>query len=153
MRRAVAKFVLDEWLWADLGGENGPARQKESLCLLLTLCRKCDRIVVPLGTPFVQKFWALSERASPGDPLRAVVKLFRQRFLENSEKSLQLSLEPLGEPPIEVDPEDRYLVQALLVSSADALVTTDGRLIELVRSRHRPALHRDEFLAEYLESS
>lgn len=153
----MAKFILDEWLWADLGGENGPERQRESFRLLEAIHGRCDRIVIVEESPFARKFWSLARQAGPGDPRRKPVKLFKLGFLLNSEKadmfhagSAHPPEEDLEEP---VNPDDRYLVRALRVSRADALVTTDGRLIELLRPGNLPVRHRDEFVADYLRAS
>jgi len=80
------KLVVDEWLWADAGGDNGPERQKDSLRFLEAVFQRCDKIVIPNGTPFVDKFHELCKRAGSNHAARAIVRYFEQKFGLNPDK-------------------------------------------------------------------
>ena len=148
------KLVVDEWLWADAGGDNGPERQKDSLRFLEAVSQRCDKIVIPHGTPFVHKFHELCKRAGSNHPARPIVRYFMGKFRLNSEKGelLKLPTNPpeQANPKDHVKPDDHYLVLTLEHSRADLLVTTDGPLIATLRECGRPVVHRDEFLPNYI---
>ena len=151
------KLVLDEWLWADLGGDNGEDRRRESFRFLEAVFARCDRIVIPTGTEFARKFWDLCSKAASGDLRHGIVRYFRQRFEQNSSKTYKFALktdtpEQL-EPERNVKPDDHYLVLTFRQSNADLLVTTDRPLISALRKLGIPAAYRDEFLREYLSGA
>lgn len=151
MTKKVKKLVLDEWLWADLEGDNGPDRQRESFRFLEAVSEFCDIIVFPRGTEFARKFHALCRKAGSDHRLPGIVRYFSQRFLVNSSKAEQLELiSPQQlEPVANVKPDDLYLVLTFRQSNADLLVTTDEPLIAALRERGLPVVHRDDFLREY----
>ncbi|RMF31613.1 MAG: hypothetical protein D6759_09750 [Chloroflexi bacterium] len=153
------KLVIDEWLWADLSGENQTERQTESVAFLLAAFERCDQLVTVVGSMFEQKFWNLAKRAQPGDLIRRrIVKMFRARFFYNSrklERHTEKDLPPMpAEMENDVDQEDRYLVRVYLSSKADLLVTTDNALQGALHKHQKGhGVHcklRDEFLKQYL---
>jgi len=151
------KLVLDEWLWADLGGDNGHARLQESFRFLEAVCKRCDRIVIPTGTEFARKFWDLCSKAASGDLRHGIVRYFRQRFEQNSSKTEKLHLRTNTPEQLQsvanVKPDDRYLVLTYWQSQADWLVTTDQALLGALRELGIRTAYRDEFLREYLSGA
>jgi len=150
----MRRFVLDEWLWADLGGENGEKAQQESLQLLLKIFERCDQLVTVEGGAFLEKFYRLCEIAEDsGDPRRRIVRVFKYQFLYNSKKLICLSEEELPDLPEEmantIEEKDRYLVRAYWASDAELVVTTDNPLLEALRSGNVKCQHRDSFLPHY----
>jgi predicted nucleic acid-binding protein len=151
----MKRFVWDEWLWADLNGENGEEAQREAVLLLEAVFQKCDQLVTVQGSPFVQKYYAMTRQANT-IILTKIVKIFKYQFLHNSEK-LQL-LEEQGLPGIPADLEptikedDRYLVRAYLAVKADLLVTTDNPLMEALHDWGIRCQDRDTFVSDYLEN-
>jgi len=49
----MKRLVFDEWVWADLNGENGEEAQRETLWLLQRVLEKCDQLVTVRGSPFL----------------------------------------------------------------------------------------------------
>jgi len=149
--------VLDEWLWADLGGDNGEDRRRESFRFLAAVFARCDRIVIPTGTEFADKFWKLCSKAAPGDRRRQLVKYFRQCFELNSAKTEKLHLRTNTPEQLQsvanVKPDDRYLVLTYWQSQADWLVTTDQALLGAPRELGIRTAYRDDFLREYLSGA
>lgn len=60
----MRKFVIDEWLWADLWGENGQEVQRESFLFLQKVFQQCDQLITVEGSPFLEKFYKLAKEAS-----------------------------------------------------------------------------------------
>jgi hypothetical protein len=149
------KLVVDEWLWADAGGDNGEQRQKESLRFLEAVFERCDKIVIPGGeTEFVRKFYDLCSRADRDLRLRRIVKFFAQKFVQNSDKG-EILVPPADVPAqaeleTNIKPDDLYLILAFWQSGADLLITTDLPLIRGLPALGIPVVHRDGFLREYL---
>jgi hypothetical protein len=148
------KLVVDEWLWADASGDNGQERQKDSLRFLEAVFQRCDKIVIPKGTPFVHKFHELCKRAGSNHPARPIVRYFAVKFFWNSEKGELLELPTnrpeQANPKDHVKPDDHYLVLTLEHSQANLLVTTDEPLIATLRKRGLRVVPRDEFLPNYI---
>lgn len=148
----MADFVIDEWLWADVSGENSGNNQKEALALLEAIYQKCDRIVWVKNGAFINKFWPLCSICK--DPmLRNIIKMFRANFLFNTLKSYPIEHSELPilseEIATDVDPNDHYLVQSLKASGASMIITTDGDLIRALDRYRIPCKLRHEFLATY----
>jgi hypothetical protein len=150
----MRRFVFDEWLWADLSGENGGQAQTEAFQLLQAVFKKCDQLVAVQGSPFLQKFYDLAEKASTGDPRRNIVKAFKDQFLENSEKLCLLQEGDLPEIPEKIEQkvkeDDKYLVRACLAGQVELLVTTDSSLIDVLNECHIRCQDRKTFMSNYL---
>ncbi|WP_135256336.1 hypothetical protein [Thermus caldilimi] len=143
-------LALDEWLFHDLWGENGPERLGETLHLLEAILAQCDRILFPPGSPWAEKAFALAKRGDP--PIRVAARLLFGGFLWNAEKTTVPDHEGnLGTQGSSIPQEDRYLVKAALASRAEVLVTTDQGLLQALRATNLlPVKERGEFLQEYL---
>jgi len=146
--------VFDEWLWADLSGENGEQAECEALRLLEAVFARCDQLVTVYGSAFLEKFYGLAVRAVTGDRRRQVVRVFKSQFLENGEKLRILQEGDLPEIPPEVGhnvkEEDRYLVRAYVAGRADLLVTTDRPLMEVLSGSRIRCRERGAFMSSYL---
>jgi len=150
----MRRLVLDEWLWADLRGENQREAQRESFWLLQKVFDQCDQLVTVDGSPFLQKFYDLCEEASTGDPRRAIVRTFRDQFLYNSEKLHRLQESDLPEVPREIEgnikDDDKYLVRAYLAAGAELLVTTDEQLMEALNNCGIRCRDRKSVISDYV---
>ena len=147
------KLVIDEWLWADLRGENGADNQRESLAALQAVFDRCDMLVAVRKSPFLQKLWVMAKEACTDAIARRAVKIFTAQFLWNAEKLELLDecqLAPLP-PQLEgqVKDDDQYLVRAYYASRADFLITTDEPLMEALRRHNVTCERRAEFVRRY----
>lgn len=149
----MAVFVIDEWLWADLRGDNGLRKQSESLSFLIKVLEKCDQLVTVEGSPFIKKFYDLCEQADVGDRRRWIVRVFKNGFFHNSKKLRRLhesDLAPLSDDIARtIKGDDYYLVRAYYTANADSLVTADNPLIEVLNEYGINCQDRDSFLSDY----
>jgi hypothetical protein len=148
----MALLVMDEWLWADAAGENGEARQRESIRLLFAIFGIRDRLVIVRGSAFEGKALNLWNRADTRR--QQIAKFFNDNFLYNSDKA-----EFIGDPRLpklpadlgdDIQPKDQYLVQAQLAYPESRVITTDARLKASLDRHQIPCEHRDAFITEYL---
>lgn len=150
---AKQKIVVDEWLWADLGGENGPSAEQEAQRFLLAARDKCDQLVTVEGSPFLKKFYNFSA-AAVQPQARNTVRIFKYGFLISPAKLWRLQEPELPHLPDDmarsVKEDDQYLVRAYLASKADVLMTTDSDLMRVLLGCGVTCKHREEFLAGYL---
>jgi len=153
----MKRLIFDEWVWADLNGENGEEAQRETFRLLQRVFGKCDQLVTVNGSSFLRKYFNMAKRASTGDPRRTIVKVFKAQFLENSEKLHRLQEGSLPDAPPEVehkvDEDDKYLIRAYLAAQVDLLVTTDNPLIAMLNECGIRCQHRNAFISNYLENN
>ena len=147
------KLVIDEWLWADLRGENGADYQRESLAALQAVFDRCDMLVAVRRSPFLQKLWVMAKEACTDAIARRAVKIFRAQFLWNAEKLELLDECQLAQLPAhlegQIKDDDLYLVRAYYASCADFLITTDEPLIEALSAHDVKCQHRAEFVRKY----
>ncbi len=152
----MRRLVLDEWVWADLNGENGEEAQRETFLLLQRVFEKCDQLVTVKGSPFLRKYFnMMALRVNQGDLRRTIVRVFKAQFFQNSEKLHLLQEGSLPDTPPELEhkvkEDDRYLVRAYCAASADVLVTTDSPLIAVLGECGIRCQDRDTFILHYLE--
>lgn len=118
-------IVLNEWVFHDLLGDNGPERRRQTLAFMETFESSDDRLVIPNEDRWLRKAHALMLRQEPdGKMIGALVS----RILWNSKNFVQAEPNPALIPDDllrETPSEDIYLVEAYLSAGADALVTTD----------------------------
>lgn len=126
----MTKYVLDEWIFHDMWGQNGPVRKRCALQAVHWLATSGHQIVVPRGSPWTAKVSPLY--GAQDQAVRLAGRLFFEvilvdsnitQFVETWEYE-SLECEIVAQTPI----KDRYLVAAYLIGRADVLVTTDTRL-------------------------
>jgi hypothetical protein len=141
----VSQFVLNEWFWADLRGDNGVDKQTATLLFLHRFAASIHQIVITVETPFDAKAWKLCNDA-PGIG-RAFVLLVRQ----NSERCVILQPGDLPEFPhaleTTVNPDDRYVVQTCLAAPGSTLITTDAKLAEHLKRFGIRCMTREQALS------
>ncbi len=149
----MADFIINEWLWADASGDNGPQAQREALNVIEKLAASDHKIVVIEGSSFDKKAWKLCKSTQPWIAQR-IATAFVASIRQNSDRCLILKSESAAALPEElapaINPDDQYLVQAQLSVGGAILVTTDGALREALGRAGLRCLSREEFLATYL---
>lgn len=146
----MASYVINEWFWADLRGDNGSEMQSETFSALERFASSNHRMVVAVGSAFNAKAWALCKNPATA----RIGRLFVKTIWEDSERCLLVLSESLVALPevmaSRVKPDDRYLVQACLTVPLSILVSTDQPLLTAVTSHGIPSLHRNDFLRQIL---
>jgi hypothetical protein len=147
----VATFVINEWLWSDLSGENGTQRQRETFIVIERLPASDHRIVVIERSPFDQKAWSLCKNANP--IVQRIASLYVTTVRQNTNRCLILTQELLVALPENLasstKPDDHYLVQAQLSVDGAILISTDNPLREATGRAGLRSLSREEFLDTY----
>lgn len=141
-------FIIDEWFWHDLAGENGEERQKEAFMFLKCIFKICDKIVIMKESPFIKKFWHFSKTILP-----EIIKFFKNCFLFNSEKCKLVDYTDKYTLS-DVKPDDLYLYNLYYILEDEidkCVITTDKPLIEVFRKNGLKIEYRDEFLKGYLK--
>lgn len=149
-------FILDEWVFSDLKGNNGEGKQMETREFLILLVKICDKIVILKNSPITNKILDLMSVQVPA--IRQFNRFFEQKILRNSKKTLlvkQEELKPLGESMrVSLHRKDHYLIQTCLAVNKATFVSVDGRLanqLDLFPSIKARLKMRDEFVSEYLD--
>lgn len=151
----MAVFVINEWLWSDVPGHNGPDNQREGFKVIVKLPVSQHQIVVVEGSAFDQKAWKLC-KSTDTNPMvvQRIAGAYAKSLRLDSNRCLILRSETLAPLPPELasatNPDDHYLVQAQLASPGAILVTTDGELCEAVKQVHLSCISREEFLNTYI---
>lgn len=147
-------IVIDEWIFADLCGENEKEKQGESFSFLVKLVQICDKIVILRDSPFVAKLFDFREKAVTPE-LRGISQYIYTAIYSNSSKAVlvaQDEIRPLPPKLAKLIPrDDGYLFQLHLRVSDSFIVTSDGKLFELVRRKKGIKIFlRDRFVRDYL---
>ena len=149
------RMVIDEWLWEDLTGSNGEARQAQTFRFLRQIHGKCDQLVCVKGSRFDEKAWSLLGRTDA--ELRSIARFYSYYFRLNSKKQHMVDFEalPPPHPRLEelVKDDDRYLARSVAVEGVDLLVTTDQALRDAVLELGYQAALRDPFLQDYMQAN
>lgn len=147
----MAIFVINEWLWSDLSGENGKSRQRETFGIVESLPLSDHQIVVIEASPFDQKAWRLCK--STNAIVQRIGGIYVATVRQNSERCLILSpglLAPLPEGlAASTKADDHYLLQAQVSVPGAILVSTDNPLRAAVGEAGLQCLSREEFLITY----
>ena len=147
----MAIFVINEWLWADSSGSNGPHAQRQALDLVTKLAESDHQIVVIVGSPFDQKAWACCKTTNTA--VRGLAVTYVTTVRQNSDRCLLLKHEAAvglsDDLASSIKPDDHYLVQAQLSVAGAVLVTTDMPLREVGVKAGLQCLSREEFLSTY----
>jgi len=148
----MAVFVINEWLWSDLAGSNGPQAQREAFIVIEKLPVSDHQIVFIEGSSFDQKAWNLCKSTNPMIVQR-IAGAYVANLRQNSDRCLILKPEAAAPLPDQlaskIKPDDHYLVQTQLSVAGAILVTTDNPLREAVGEAGLNCLSREEFLATY----
>ena len=146
-------FVINEWLWADLSGGNGPQHQREAFNVIDKLPQTEHQMVVIEGSPFDQKAWNLCRSTNPM-VVQRIAGAYVASLRQDSNRCLILRPDALSTIPQELasatKADDHYLIQAQLTVAGAILVTTDGDLCGAVRQAGLACISREEFLRAYL---
>lgn len=147
-------FVVNEWLLDDLLLQNGPEAREQSYTFLLKLLEKCDKIVVRIPSPWIDKAYRFGKL----DPRSKYSKMLFGAILKNVQKCHLLYEEQIQPLPQDaraaIHRKDIYLVETFYSVHGSVLITKDPDLREALC--RRPAVGkmavrlRDQFLVEYL---
>jgi len=141
-------FIINEWLWSDLIGENSEQKQKEAYDFLLTLYEKCDRIAVAKDSEFQRKEWSFSKKAV-NEMERKIARIYFYNIRFNSKKYEEVNIKlGKGFDLADINPDDHYLVKTYYKTNA-TIITSDNDLVKILESKGIPCKLRDEFLQEY----
>ena len=142
--------VLNEWIFHDLLGDNGPERRRRTRAFMEAFEASGDSLVIPNEPRWLRKAYGLMRKQEPEG--KAIGKLVR-RMLANPKLAVQVETNAALIPEDllrETPSEDVYLVEAYLSAGADMLVTTDlGLHGALADFAVVDCLLRDDFLAGY----
>ncbi len=148
-------FVINEWIFHDLQGENGTKAQEEAYEFMQTLVSGSDQIAALRGTTWTQKAYALMKESDPS--MRMLSKYLHLAIIQDLRKCVllnQAEVKPLAEEIREQIPQkDRYLFDTSNTVAKAPIITGDRRLIEMVKQAQIDfdLRHRDNFLEEYLK--
>ncbi|MFZ0761906.1 MAG: hypothetical protein WAM69_18320 [Candidatus Sulfotelmatobacter sp.] len=147
----MAVFVINEWLWADLSGENGRGHQLKTVTLIENLVQSNHQIVVIEGSQFDRKAWSLCK--STNHMVVQAVVAFVVNIRQNSDRCLILKPQAATALPAElaaaIKPDDHYLIQAQFAVEGAIIVTTDAPLRQVLDRAGLPCIFREEFLDNY----
>lgn len=143
-------FIIDEWLWSDLSGENGEEKQKIALFFIEKLFRKCDSIAVAKDSRFQEKEYSFSKSASNDVVKRGIARFYFAFIRSNSQKYKEINIEEEeNKMDLTINLDDIYLIKTYNRTKA-SIITTDTKLKKELDARNIPCRLRDEFLTNYL---
>jgi hypothetical protein len=145
-------YVLNEWVFHDLLGENGDDTFKETGRFLVSFHRSDDRLVTPPKRRWNEKAYRLMQTTDPRG--RQISQAFHS-LLRDSNRAVRHTPEDLPAISQELQeltpPEDLYLVLAYVATDADLLVTTDEKLHSALAQRPEVDCQlRNDFLVSYM---
>ncbi len=148
-------FVINEWLWADICGQNeglGP-RQMEAALFVGALMDSDHKFVMVLDSKFEHKAFAACTNENPPQ-----VRLLAMKFLSlrlDSDHCILYRTGELAALPHNltkvVKNDDHYLVRALLTREDSTLVTSDKPLRDALAELVGRCISREEFLKTYFK--
>ena len=144
-------LVINEWIFHDLLGENGPEAYEATADFLKVLFQSDDWIVMPYEQRWRSKAYQLMNSAMP--ELRPLSQLFH-RLLRDSDRCIIVNLGDIPTASLDAHdwapPEDIYLIEAYVAANADLLITTDETLNQAIAEHGQFVCQlRDEFLSAY----
>jgi hypothetical protein len=147
----VAAFVINEWLWADLSGDNGRALQFQAIRLIENLIASDHQIVVIEGSEFDRKAWKLCK--SSNELVIQAVVAFVTSIRQDSDRCLILKPDAVvalsNELAAVIKPDDHYLIQAQQAVEGSIIVTTDNPLRGILRGAGLVCISREEFFSAF----
>ena len=112
----MAVFVINEWLWADSSGSNGPHAQRQAFDVIRLLGDSDHQIAIIENSEFDRKAHTLCR--SNEDIVRQIIKIFMMILRQDSNRCIVLKLDMAAILPERlagsIKPDDRYLVRAQL---------------------------------------
>lgn len=148
----MALFVINEWLWADSDGLNGPEAQRQVFDVINALASSDHQIVIVENSEFDRKAYALCRTGD--DIVRQIIRIFMMTLRQDSNRCLVVKQEAAAVLPEELEGlvklDDQYLVRAQLSAPGSTLVTTDRPLLQVVNGAGLPCLSREQFLTQIL---
>ncbi len=96
----MAAFVINEWLWHDLSGDNGRERQLQAISLIADFGVSQHQVVVIEGSKFDQKAWGLCKSVNQLAVQGAVAFVVNIRL--NLDKCIVVKPDQLGPFPEEL---------------------------------------------------
>ena len=144
-------LLINEWIFHDLLGENGPQKYEVTADFLKRLFQSDDWITLPHEQRWRSKAFQLMTSTTPR--LRQISQLFH-RLLRDSDRCIIVNPDDIPAAPEGeydwVPEEDVYLIEAYVAANADLLVTTDETLFDRVIEHGQfNCRMRDDFLAGY----
>ena len=147
----MARFIINEWLWADSAGENGLGAQQSALRFINALANSDHQIIIIEGTEFDRKAWALCKELDV--IVQSIATAYVRQVRQNSDRCLILRKDAVAALPnhlaAAIKPDDQYLVCAQLTAGDAVLVTTDMPLREIAQQNGLPCVSREKFLTDY----
>lgn len=151
MNNTSKLFILDEWIWHDLSGENGEEKRKEAFKFLEYVYEKCDKIATIKASKFEKKFFNFCRQTDLNT--RRIANFYKNNILYNSEKYIRVNedeCQKLSEDILsKINPDDQYLVK-LYYKLQCPIITTDEKLLEILRAHQIQCEYRDNFLSSYI---
>jgi hypothetical protein len=148
----MAVFVINEWLWADLSGDNGLEAQRQGFGVIEKLAASDHQIVIIEGSAFDEKAWNLCRNEMPMI-VRRMAGVYVVGMRQNSDRCHILKAEEVVSLPsdlaMSIKGDDHYLVQAQLSVAGAIIVTTDNPLREALDAATLRCMSRQEFLDTY----
>jgi len=145
-------FVINEWLWADIQGENENQgrRQYEAAVFVEAILQSEHQLIIVEHSKFDDKAWATCKSPTFATKM-LVVNFLKLRY--DLDRCRLLHINQLAELPDDlrasVKEHDHYLVRALLTAPESILVTTDGDLCKALKELPERCISREEFLRDY----
>jgi len=148
-------IVVNEWLFHDIDGSNGWQAQKRVEIFLEWLRDGDDQIIILRESRWTDKAWRLW---TYNDVRVAILsKLLYLGIMVDPLKAIYLNPEDVQPLPAslaeQVPCDDVYLFQAAIAGGGRIIVTTDGRLVDMVTNACDSGIElcsRDKFYREYL---
>ncbi len=141
-------YVINEWFWADLRGQNGAQKQRETFEFLTRFAKSALQMLVVEGSSFDKKAWGLC--SSKAGVLTFIGKAFVTQIRVNLERCRMLKPDELPSLPESlvsaVKPGDHYLVRACRTTADAVLVTTDVPLSSAAAAHGITCISREEML-------
>jgi hypothetical protein len=149
-------IIVNEWIFHDIKGDNGPRAQECSESFLEALIAGPYQIVVLRNSKWTEKAWALWKQNDAR--VQVLSKLLYLGILVDSRKCIYLNhdeVQPLPESlAAQVPADDVYLFQSAIATGARTIVTTDQRLIDMVTTAADHGIRlrlRDDYSREELD--
>ncbi len=147
-------FILDEWIWHDLLGENGQENFYLATKFLYKLFSICDKIVVSKESKFIKKQALFSKNLNKEeDPVKVqLIKFYFNSIYLNSDKYIEINIAQESEVEIpEVNPDDHYLIKTYRASKLNvSIITSDKKLLNILKKHNFDCYLKDEFIKDYL---